>query len=69
MKKALILMMLLATPLMATVTTTSTKVTFSANGSTTTFDFDWPIYETSDIVVVHRVTSTGVATHSDGYEQ
>jgi len=61
-KKSLILMLLLATPLMATVTTTSTKKTYSANNSTTTFDFDWTIYDTSDIVVVHRITSTGVAT-------
>ena len=63
MRKTLVtLMLLLATPLMATITTTSVKTTYSANGSTTTFDFDWTIYDTSDIVVVHRITSTGVAT-------
>lgn len=45
----------------ADVTTTTTKAgPYSCNGSTTEFTFGFPIFNTSDIVVVHRTTSTGV---------
>jgi len=46
----------------ADVTTTTTKTSYSCNGSTTTFDFSFPIVETSDLTVLTRVTSTGVET-------
>jgi len=44
----------------ADVTTTTTKVPYSCNGSTTEFDFSFPITSTSDLKVMTRVTATGV---------
>lgn len=45
-----------------TVTDASNKVSSACNGSTTAFTFSFPIVETSDLVVIHRVTTTGVET-------
>ena len=47
---------------MSTVADATCRAEFSANGSTTTFDFTFPIIATSDMKVYHRVNSTGVET-------
>lgn len=47
------------------------RVTFSCNGSTTTFDFTYPITATSDMVVILRTVATGdesVLTEVTHYE-
>ena len=63
MKKLfLLIILMLSLPVMADVSTTTTKVSYSCNGSTTTFDFSFPITATSDLTVVLRVTTTGVET-------
>ena len=59
-KLAVFLILTLCSALPADVSTTTTKVTYSANGSATTFDFSFPIVSTSDLTVILRVTSTGV---------
>lgn len=46
----------------ADVTTTSTKTSYSCNGSTTAFTFSFPILSTSDLTVILRNTTTGVET-------
>lgn len=48
-----------------TITDATNKVTSACNGSTQAFTFSFPIVETSDLVVIHRVTSTGVETELD----
>jgi hypothetical protein len=48
--------------LLNTVTDASCRAEFACNGSTTTFDFTFPIIATSDMKVYHRVNSTGVQT-------
>jgi hypothetical protein len=47
---------------MNTVSSTTCRVSHSCNGSSTDFDFEFPIIETDDLVVIHRVNSTGVET-------
>lgn len=53
---------LLAVNVLGTVEDATNKITSACNGSTVAFTFDFPIVETSDLVVIHRVTSTGVET-------
>lgn len=43
-----------------TVSTTSSKVSYSGNGSTTVFAYSFKILENSDLVVLIRTDSTGV---------
>ena len=52
----------LSTLFLGTVTDASCRAEFSCDGSTTTFDFTYPILATSDIVLIHRVIATGVET-------
>lgn len=59
---AVITIIALTTIVWATITTTSTRVTYSCNGSTKTFSFTFPIIETNDLVVIKRLTSTGAET-------
>jgi hypothetical protein len=47
---------------MNTVSSTTCRVSHSCNGSSTEFAFTFPIIETDDLVVIHRVNSTGVET-------
>ncbi len=53
---------LLVTVVLATVSDATCRAEFSGGGSTTTFDFTFPIIDTSDLEVYHRVDSTGVET-------
>lgn len=46
----------------ATVPDVTNKITSSCNGSTTAFSFTFPIVDTSDLVVILRVTATGAET-------
>jgi len=45
-----------------TISDATNKVTYNCDGSTTTFDFSFPIIETSDMIVILRAVSTGVET-------
>ncbi len=62
----LIILLILSTLLIgiafATVADASSRAEFSCNGSTTTFDFTYRIIDTSDILLYHRVDSTGAQT-------
>ena len=60
MKKLILLVMLLACFAYADVSSLTTRVTYTGNSSTTTFAFSFPIIESSDLVVLHRVIATGV---------
>ena len=53
---------ILSTLFLGTVSDASSRAEFSCDGSTTTFDFTYPILATSDIVLIHRVIATGVET-------
>jgi len=45
--------------LFTTVSEASNRVSYTCNGSTTEFDFTFPILETDDLVVILRTTATG----------
>jgi hypothetical protein len=60
--KHLLLITLLASMAYGNVSTTTQRVSYTGDGSDTTFDFSFPIEDTSDLLVYERVTSTGVET-------
>lgn len=45
---------------LCTISDATNKVAYACNGSTQDFAFTFPIVDTSDLVVIHRTTSTGV---------
>lgn len=47
---------------LATISDASCRAEFACDGSTTDFDFTFPILDTSDIMLLHRVIATGVET-------
>ncbi len=57
-----IVLILLAGSAQATVTETTCTVTTTCNGSTTEFTFDFPIIDTTDLVVILRTVATGAET-------
>ncbi len=48
--------------LVNTISDASSRAEFSCDGSTTTFDFSFPILDTGHLELYHRVDSTGVET-------
>lgn len=45
-----------------TISSTTNRVSYSGNGSTTVFSFPYNFFSSSDLVVISRVNSTGVET-------
>lgn len=59
---SIVILAVLAAPVVATVSTTSTKVTYACTGEQTAFTFAFPILATSDLVVILRTNSSGAET-------
>jgi hypothetical protein len=60
--KRLIVLLLIATTALGSISTTTQRVSYTGDASDTTFDFTFPIVNTSDLQVYLRTTSTGAET-------
>lgn len=58
-RQVITIILILCSIALATVSTTTNRISYSGDGSDTTFTFNFPIGDTSDLMVIVRTDSTG----------